>query len=188
MKRVKINSRQWLIRNFFHVEEVKVQFEKFDGTMSAEVQRLHLERGDAAGVLLYHTGRKTLILVEQFRYGAWTKGDGWLTEIATGKIDEGEKPEEAVVREAMEETGYQISNPEFITRFYSMPGGSSEALYIYYAEVNDSMKVAEGGGIDTEHEDVRIVEIPAADIQTAIKENKDAKTLIALQWWLANSA
>ncbi|MFT7589347.1 MAG: nudix-type nucleoside diphosphatase (YffH/AdpP family) [Limisphaerales bacterium] len=184
--KVEILKQQWLLRNFFHIEEVEVRFEKFDGSMSAPVHRLHLERGEASGILLLNTDQKTLVLVKQFRYGAYTTGEGWLTEIATGKIDEGEKPEEAAKREALEETGYIIENLQFINRCFSMPGGSSERLWLYYAEVNNSMQSGKGGGVSSEHEDIQIVEIPVSEIKKQLANITDAKTIIALQWWLLN--
>ena len=36
--------------------------------------------------------------------------DGWITEAVAGMIDPGETAEEAIIREALEETGYRIAN------------------------------------------------------------------------------
>jgi len=129
-----------------------------------------------------------IVLVEQFRFPAYEKGDGWMIEVVAGILGKGEKPEEAVRREVLEETGYRVCELTHISSFYLSPGGSSERIFLYYAEVNDSDKVAGGGGVETEHEDIRILEYSLPEIWRAWQagEIKDAKTIIALMWFRSN--
>ena len=64
--------------------------EKFDGTMSPEVERVVFERGNAAGVLLYDEEDETVLLTKQFRYPAYMHdGPGWIIEIVAGVLDKG---------------------------------------------------------------------------------------------------
>jgi ADP-ribose pyrophosphatase len=190
MRKVEIERKGRVFDDFFKVEEAFVRYEKFDGQMSDCVRRLNFERGDAAAVLIFNRERQKIVLVEQFRFPTYEKGDGWMIEVVAGILGKGEKPEEGVCREVLEETGYrvQVSELTHIFTFYLSPGGSSERIFLYYAEVKDPDKVAGGGGVETEHEDIRILEYSLPEIWRAwhAGEIKDAKTIIALMWFRSN--
>ena len=91
---------------------------------------------------------------------------------------------DCVTREAMEELGYNISAPQFIHAFYTSPGGSTERIFLYYAEVSQSDKVQKGGGLESENEDIQMVKIPVSELKNRLSEFKDAKTILAMQWFL----
>ena len=146
MKKVKIISEKVVFDDKFKVLETRLQFEKFDGQMSEPVRRLTFERGDAAAALLWHRDRQRLFLVEQFRHATFKKGPGWLVETVAGMVKPGEDPEAAMRREILEETGYQVRELEYIAAFYLSPGGSSERIFLYYAEVAENDLVEAGGG------------------------------------------
>ena len=77
----------------FRVEEARLSYEQFDGSMGSEVTRVNFERGDAVGVLLYAEETGEVILVEQFRYPVYASNrkKGWTLEIVAGiKDDEGQ--------------------------------------------------------------------------------------------------
>ena len=70
------------------------------------VKREIYHRTPAACILLYDPKRETVILVRQFRLPAHLTGfPGWMIEVPAGLLD-GDHPDEAIRREAMEETGY----------------------------------------------------------------------------------
>jgi ADP-ribose pyrophosphatase YjhB (NUDIX family) len=121
-----------------------------------------------------------------------------MVEVVAGCIDEGEKPEQALKREIMEETGYKVDFTKHISDFYSTPGKTSELTSLFYCEVSERVDV--GGGIDDEY--VSVVEVeklglngrlffddPLKDFETGV-DNKlippyqliDAKSLIAVMW------
>jgi ADP-ribose pyrophosphatase len=178
-----------LLHGFFEVEEAELRFERFDGRMSQTVERMHLDRGRAAAVLLYHTEREQFLLVRQFRFAAWTKGQGWLTEIVAGKIDDGETPEQAAQREVEEETGYRIPQPQTLSVFFTMPGGSSERIHLFFAEIDETMRAENGGKSADADEDLLPVWVDAAEVRdgSACFRFPDAKTQVALNWWRAES-
>jgi ADP-ribose pyrophosphatase len=188
MRRVEIERKRRVFDDFFNVEEAFVRYEKFDGQMSDRVRRLNFERGDAAAVIIFNRETQKIILVQQFRFPTYEKGDGWLIEVVAGIVGKDEKPEEAMRREVLEETGYRVSELTHISTFYLSPGGSSERIFLYYAEVMNSDKVAGGGGVESEHEDIRILEYSLPEIWQAWQngEIKDAKTTIALMWFKNN--
>ena len=186
MKKVQIISEKVVFGDRFKVLETRLQFEKFNGQMSPPVRRLIFERGDAAAALLWHRDRQRLLLVEQFRCPTYKKGPGWIIETVAGMMKPDEDPVAALRREILEETGYQVRELEYIATFYLSPGGSSERIFLYYTEVSESDLVAAGGGAAGEHEDIRLLEFSRSEIEAALDrvEIVDAKTIIALQWWL----
>jgi ADP-ribose pyrophosphatase len=175
---------------FFTVTETKLKFLKTDGTMSRTVTRDNMDRPDASAVLLYDRDEDALILVRQFRYSVFVGGDGgWMTEVVAGTLDSGDDPEQAARREVMEETGYEVGELKHIFTFYPSPGGCSEKVYLYLAEVNESKRQGPGGGAPGEEEDIEVMKVPAAKAMSMMDRGEivDGKTLIALQWFRGSS-
>ncbi len=184
MKKVKIHNRRWLLQDFLKVEEVELQFEKFDGSMSPKVRRLNMDRGDAVAALVWHSDKKVLLLTKQFRLPAHTKGKSWIVEVIAGGLKESENPEEAIKREIEEEAGYLPKNVQHIHTFFVSPGGTSERILLYFCTVKEADKTNEGGGLESENEDIELVEFSKEAFFEAIDKGNitDAKTLIAGLW------
>jgi nudix-type nucleoside diphosphatase (YffH/AdpP family) len=185
-----IKKQSRLFDDFFKIDEIIVSHEQIDGSMSADQRRLVFERGDSVAVLLLNRDRKAVVLVEQFKVPSLLGRqrddpktvDGWILETVAGMIDQNETPEAAVIREAREETGYQIRNPKLISQFFSSPGGTSERIFLYFAEVRDSDLVAKGGGLDDE--DVKVVQMSLDDLFDRLANGalEDPKLLVAAYW------
>jgi ADP-ribose pyrophosphatase len=188
--KVEIEQRRLVFEDVFEVEEAVLRYERSDGAMSAPVRRLSVERGDSVAAVLVDRVRATVILAEQFRYPAWAKGGGWLIETIAGMVDPGESPEQALRREVEEEAGYRIDALTHLSTFFLSPGGSSERIFLYCAFVENSQRVGSGGGMASEHEDIRLLEIPLAELGARLARGDfaDAKTLIGLQWLDAHRA
>lgn len=186
----KIHSEVIPFHEYFKIIKGRVSFEKMDGTWSPEVIRYDFHKSDAVAVLLYHQDRDVYILVKQFRYPPvhHEQVDPWRVEIVAGGLQDGEKPEEAAIRECIEETGYKPDKLEKITFCYVSPGVMSERVHIYFAQVTDVMKIENGGGFQDEDEDIELFEIRRKDVIDWIKKEAigDAKTILALQWHALN--
>jgi nudix-type nucleoside diphosphatase (YffH/AdpP family) len=80
--------------------------------------------------------------------------------------------------------GYKISKLEHISTFYVSPGGSSERIILYYAEIDDSDKIQAGGGLAREHEDIITVELSVTEALEQIHSGQiaDAKTILGILW------
>jgi nudix-type nucleoside diphosphatase (YffH/AdpP family) len=182
MKRVVIERRERVYDGFYKLDETHLSYERFDGTMSEPVSRLALERGDSAAVLLYQPESKQIVLVNQFRYPTYEKGPGWMVEALAGVVDPGEDPEDAARREVLEESGYALRDLVHLSTFYVSPGGSSERIFLYLAEIAESDKVTEGGGRVIEGEDIVSVELSLADALAQVRSGVivDAKTIVAI--------
>jgi ADP-ribose pyrophosphatase len=183
--KVALQNEQIAYDDFFKIIVGRLRFEKFNGEMSAEVRRLCLERGDAVAVVLFNRRKNTLILIEQFRYPVYRalkKKNGWLCELVAGVVEKRETPDEVVKREVMEEVGYRVKNIERLACIYPSPGGTSERIYIYFAEAIE--RINQGGGLASEHEDIRVIELPVKKVYALLDQGliADAKTLIGLMY------
>jgi nudix-type nucleoside diphosphatase (YffH/AdpP family) len=188
--RAVVTRQQRLFDDFFKVDELLVTHQQIDGTMSSVQRRLIFERGDSVAVLLFNRDKRAVALVEQFKAPALvarrrddpTTMDGWLMETLAGMIDDGETPEAAAIRETLEETGYRIRTPELIGRFFVSPGGTSERVFLYLAEVGDADRVGEGGGIDDE--DIKVLEFGLDELFERLAGGliEDAKLAICGYW------
>ncbi len=155
---------------FFKMLRFKLQHELFRGGESQVFTRESLERGHAVAIFLYDPRRDEVILVEQFRVGAIASDSPWMVELVAGVIEAGEKPEDVARREAEEESGAEVSELEFVTRYYNSPGGSSETTSVYYAEV-DAKNIEGHYGLDTENEDIRVIKLSADDFVKNLDDN-----------------
>ena len=168
----------------FRIIEGRLRFERFDGSMSEEIVRLKLDRGDSVAAVLHDEDDDTVVLTEQFRYPTHDKGPGWLLELPAGVVDADEQPEQCMRREIVEEVGYEVSSIEPIYKFYVSPGGTSERILLFYARVTPSARVSNGGGVASEGEDIRTTHLSVDDAIERVRNQEivDAKTIIGLQW------
>jgi ADP-ribose pyrophosphatase len=186
MRKVVVDRETRLLDDFFKVDEAIVSFERFDGTMNPPVRRLCFERGDSVAAIVFNRDRQNVILIEQFRYPAFTKGEGWIVEVVAGMVPTSEMPEAAIRREVREEIGYEIERLLPIATFYPSPGGSSERIILYCAEVTDAGKVEAGGGLADTGEDIRTIELSLQALRDELAQGRvhDAKTLVGVMWLL----
>jgi nudix-type nucleoside diphosphatase (YffH/AdpP family) len=142
--------------HYFSVREDDLQFPTFAGRHSATVNRAAFMGGDAVTVLPYDPERDTVLVIRQFRQGAFVRGDAnpWTLEPAAGRIDPGETPEETARREMREETGLEAITLHRVAEYYPSPGAYSEFLISYVATADLAGRDGETGGLQAEHEDI----------------------------------
>src|SRR5690606_20483366 len=105
-------------------------------------------------------------------------GERALLEVPAGKLDEeGESPLECAQRELVEEIGRTASEWEEAKRFYATPGfAEEEEVTLFFAtglqEVDDHEPIAE--------ERIEVVAWPLAELDAAIEECADSKSIIGL--------
>ncbi len=161
---------------------------KFDQQRSngewTEQERQVFRHGNAVTALLYNPEKRTVLLTKQFRMATYVNGnpDGSLLETPAGLLEEGEAPEAAILREIKEETGYAVPAVQKVYEAYSSAGVFDEIIYYYVAPYGPEHKVEEGGGLEEEGEDVKVVELPFDEAVRMVKsgELKDAKTILLL--------
>jgi 8-oxo-dGTP pyrophosphatase MutT (NUDIX family) len=144
-----------------------------------EVSRDKVWHPGAVGILAVDD--KHVWLVRQPREAA---GMSASLEIPAGKRDiAGEPPAETARRELVEEIGKQASNWRELHNFYSSGGFCDERVWLYLAT---GLSNAEGGAAPEDDERIEIVPWPLAELDAAIAECRDSKSLIALLWLKAN--
>ena len=139
--------------------------------------------GDAACVLPYDPDRRVALLVRQMRIGPLFCGDApTLDEAAAGGLD-GEDPETAALREVFEECGVRLKALTCVGCTYAMPSVSSERIWLYLAPYGPLDRVAPGGGIADESEDIEVIELRLSELAAQADNGtmKDLKTLALVQ-------
>jgi len=149
---------------FFRLRRLTVSHELFGGGMSAPLEREVLEHGDVAAAVLFDPILDKVVMVEQFRVGAYAAGlNPWLLDIVAGRIENGQSPEETIAREISEESGLTPLSVEPIGIYLTAPHLSSERVHLFCALV-DSSKVIGTHGVSAEGEDIRPLVIDRADM------------------------
>ena len=138
--------------------------------------------GESVRDVLEHSGGVVMIAVtddgkilmeEQFRKPL----DKVILELPAGKLEPGEDPKEAALRELAEETGYRAGSIEHIVTYTPTCGYSNEYLYVYVCK---ELTPGETNLDDTESIDV--VEYTADELIEMIMNKKiiDSKTLVGI--------
>lgn len=186
---VRLLGRETLWKGFFHIERLTIEQTLPDGRTVRLERDLH-DHGAAAAILLYDPARSVVVLVRQFRTGAFAAGDpAFLLEVPAGLLD-GDAAEEAVTREAIEETGFFVGEAHRLFDVFASPGTLTEKVTLFFAFVSATDRVTDGGGLDDEHEYIEVVELPLDEAFNLIRSGGicDAKTVILLQWAMMNRA
>lgn len=181
---IKIKKTEILSDNWATLSKVTLDYTKDDGSVQEQKREVY-ERGNGATVLLYNKIKKTVVLIKQFRLPTYLNNNatGFLIEACAGVLEE-EHPEETVIRETEEETGYHILEVKKVFQAYMSPGAVTEIIHFFVAEYDDEMKKGKGGGLASEHENIEVIELSfeTAYNMIATGEIVDAKTIMLLQY------
>ena len=187
--KVKINQTELLSDNWYLLNKVTFDYLRKDGVWITQKREVY-DRGNGAGILLYNRQQKTVILTRQFRLPSYLNGNdtGMMIEVCAGLLDQ-DNPEQCIIRETEEETGYRIKTVQKIMETFVSPGAVTEILHLFVGEYQASMKVHEGGGLKHEQEEIEVIEMPFSEAYNRIAtgEIKDAKTIILLQYAKTNN-
>ena len=157
----------------YHGRLVEVRIERFRHADGAEVSREIVHHRGAVAIVAYDA--EHVWLVRQPREAV---GEPDLLEIPAGRLDvDGEPPLAAAQRELAEEIGRGARSWEPIVVYYSGAGFTDERMHLFCA--TDLYPANADSG---EEERIEIVPWPLAELQRAIDECRDAKTLIGLLW------
>ena len=101
-------------------------------------------------------------------------------EIPAGKLDvPGESPLGCAQRELAEEIAKRAGDWRELRGFYTSVGYSDERIWLFLARDLGDLEAEMPADED---ERIEIVPWPLAELEAAIAQSEDAKTLIALQW------
>ena len=170
-------EKERLLDDFVKVDRLNITAygENFD--------RLLVTAKDAVCVLVKNTDSGLFYFVNQLRACKHKEVDPTTIEVVAGMLESREQIEIAVRRECIEEIGYDITNLQFWGSSFSAPGIVTEKMYFFYAETNDNLKKNEGGGLDAEHENIKILTFTEEQLWNRLQngEWEDTKTVVLVQ-------
>jgi 8-oxo-dGTP pyrophosphatase MutT (NUDIX family) len=158
-------------RTEYEGEIASVRTDSFRYPDGSTAEREVVAHPGAAAVVAYD--ERVIYLVRQPREAV---GEGDLLELPAGKLDvEGEGPLEAAKRELVEEIGKSASTWRELKRIFTSPGFAEEEVWIYLAtELSDAEHEPDA------EERIEIVRWPLEELDSAIAECRDAKSLVGL--------
>lgn len=180
---VEVIEKRTGYKGYFQVDVYRLRHRTFAGGW-ATIQREVFERGHAVVVALYDPERDTVVMIEQFRVGAYAAGwNPWLIECVAGIIDEGETPEQVAIRETAEEAGAEPDQIVHVGDYIISAGGSSETVRFFCAKV-DSEPMGGLYGLEHEGEDIRVVKYTVDEAYDMVRSGRisNSMAVIAIQW------
>lgn len=128
----------------------------------------------SGGACVLYVEDEKVLLVRQYRYAYGEH----LYELPAGKLNEGEDPAQAALRELEEEAGVKADKLELLYVNYPSPGYTNEKIYIYKAIGGKKTQchLDDGEYLDVEY-------IPLDKVKEMLSKGEicDGKTIIALQ-------
>lgn len=155
----------------FQIERV------FETLPSGKRLERHIVRHPGAVVVLPIIDDNHICMIHTYRVAI----DRWHLELPAGTLDKGLPPEEMARLELLEETGYRASEFLPIHQFAMSPGILDERMHFYVAKGLTSGQAEREPG---EQIDNRIVSWSDVDRLLRNHEIIDAKTLVALLWYM----
>jgi len=140
---------------------------------SGRVSTLEIIAHPGAVVLVPLDERGNIVFIRQYRHAAGVR----LLEVLAGTLEPQEAPESCARRELREETGMAAESIREIGGFYTVPGYSTEYLYIYLATGLTPSPLP-----GDEDEDITLERIPVRQAYALAESGEihDGKTLAAL--------
>ncbi len=134
-----------------------------------------VEHPGGVGILYVEDGK--VLLVKQYRYAFQET----IYEIPAGKLEYGENPTLAGMRELSEEAGVEARKLEHICTYYPTCGYSNEKIHLF-----EALECGHGAAHLDEDEFLNVEYIPLEKVVKMIDsgEIKDSKTVIAIQYYL----
>jgi len=160
----------------FEGRVMRVRIDHLELPSGRETRREVVVHPDCVCALALTSDGKT-VLVRQYRAPAGKL----LWELPAGKIDAGETPEQAVVRELAEECGLASGAMERLATFYTSPGICTERMHLFMIA---ALKRAKDASMEPDEiEEWRTCALDEAEDMVARGEIEDAKSLLGIMHW-----
>ena len=170
-----------------YIHPLKVTFLQNGKNKTWEAVKSH----NSVAVLLYHVEKKAFLLVKQFRVPVFLNDNSktFTYELCAGLVDKDKSLEEIAQEEIDEECGYfvELNNISKITSFYTNVGISGACQYLFFAKIDESMKIHDGGGVNDE--EIELMFLPIEQVDEFIFDESKAKTpglMFGFYWFLKN--
>lgn len=178
------NIQTTLLKDPKFVKPLRINYEQNGTQKTWEAVQSH----DSVAVLLYHTSKNAFLLVKQFRPPVYLHHNDYkfTYELCAGIIDKEKSLKQIVQEEIDEECGYgvELNGIHKVTSFFTNVGVSGAKQHLYYASIDESMKLHDGGGINDEHIELEYLSLEKA--KEFLYDESKAKTpglMFAFYWF-----
>jgi len=182
----KINSVERL-KNPSFIKPIKINYTEKNRKKTWEAVISH----DSVSILLWHEEKESFVVVKQLRAPVLNsnKTNGYMYELCAGIVDKDTTNIQIAKEEILEECGFdvELEDIEKISSFYTSVGISGAMQTLYFAKIDDSMKVNDGGGLI--EEDIEVIYIPLANAKKFMLDESYQKTpgmMMAFYWFFDN--
>lgn len=173
-----------LYKGWSTLRQYVINYTRRDGRKEEHIREIY-DSGDGAAVLMYNPGAKKILLIKQFRLAVLLNSDtdGFILECPAGMLDQ-QHPEETIIKEIREETGYEILKVTKIYEAFATPGAHKEKIHFFVAQYDAENLKHKGGGDISEQEDIEVFEFSYEEIPVLLSSGHiiDSKTIVLLQW------
>ncbi len=186
-ERIKLIGIETLSKAWGTLTRATLDYRRADGSWHSQTREVY-DHGNAAAIILFDPARRTVLLTRQYRYPVTLNGDpAWLIEACAGLLD-GDDKLTGIMREALEETGHRPRDVQFLFDAYMSPGSLTERLSLFVGHYDATTKITEGGGLESEGEEIELLEMSLDDALGLIQSGGiiDAKTIMLLHWLVLN--
>ncbi|CAG7581154.1 MAG: ADP-ribose pyrophosphatase [uncultured marine phage] len=174
---MKLLSSRKVYEGFLTILKLKVETSEGEIVEREVMSRAGGKKSDdAVAALVFDTDKQKFIFAEQFRSGLMNEDDQSLIEVVAGTLEEGENPEECMIREIEEEIGYKTDSIEYVGEAFVSPGGTTEKIFLYTVLVSE--QISEGGGLADENEEIEIVEMDVQEVRDYNFRDMKTKLLV----------
>lgn len=145
---------------------------------------------NSVSILLWHKEKDAFVIVKQLRPPVFNVNeDGYMHELCAGIVDKNTTLAQIAKEEILEECGYDLPTEDlhYITSFFTSVGTSGAKQTLYYAEIDESMKVHDGGGIHDE--EIEVIYLPTSEAKKFMFDESFQKTpgmMMAFYWFFEN--
>jgi UDP-sugar diphosphatase len=184
MSKIKINKITPLENPKF-IKPLKIYYTQSQKEKTWEAVQAH----SSVAILLYHKQKDAFVLVKQLRITTLLNNDeedGFTYELCAGIVDKDKSLKQIAKEEILEECGYDIASEDIkrVTSFYTSVGFSGTKQTMFYAVIDESQKVSDGGGIDDEEIELYFLPLKKAK-EFMFNENykKTPGLMMAFYWF-----
>jgi ADP-ribose pyrophosphatase len=182
---IQVETRTTPYRGYMRLDIYKFRHRVFDRGWSDNISREVVERGHVVAVLPYDPARDEVVLLEQFRIGAYTSPgmSPWQIECVAGIVEPHQTALDAAAREMEEETGATVGDLEPIHTYLTSPGFTSESICMYCGRV-DTDGIGGIYGLAHEGEYIRVFTASSDEAFRLLDSGRieNGMTIIALHW------
>ena len=132
---------------------------------------------DSVSVLLYHSDKKAFLVVKQFRPPVYMTHKHTCTyELCAGIVDKPVSLEQITREEIEEECGYAVplAALEKVSSFFTNVGVTGSQQHLFFATIDESMKIHSGGGVSGEQ--IILEFVPLSEAREFLYDESFAKT------------